>query len=250
MDFIIADLPIETLNNRNKKHSEVNKFQKIGHRGAKGYVAENTLESIQKALDLGVDGIEIDVHLSQTGELVVFHDFTLERLTEATGEIALKSLEELKKLKVSGQFEIPTLLEVLDVIDKKCLLNIELKGEQTAFETCKSIQLYTQTKGWNFEQFLVSSFIHDELQTVFDINKNIPLAVLTESDLDEAIRFAETIRARAIHPDYHLLNKNKVKELQNLGYKVNTWTVNEVEDIALMKIYGVNGIISDFPDRL
>lgn len=228
----------------------MNKILKIGHRGAKGYVAENTLESIQKAMDLGVDGIEIDVHLCQTGELVVFHDLNLEKLTEATGEIAMKSLEELKTLKVNGQFEIPTLLEVLDLIDKKCLLNIELKGERTAFETCKSIQLYTEAKGWNFEQFIVSSFIHDELQTVFNINKNIPLAVLSESDVDEAIRFAEKVKAKAIHPDYRLLNKKKVKELQNLGYIVNTWTVNEVDDIALMKTYGVNGIISDFPHRL
>lgn len=228
----------------------MNKILKIGHRGAKGYVAENTLESIQKALDLGVDGIEIDVHLCQTGELVVFHDFTLERLTEATGEIAMKSLEALKELKVNGQYRIPTLLEILDLIDKKCLLNIELKGEQTAFETCKSIQLYTETKGWEFNNFIVSSFNHDELQTVFNINKNIPLAVLTESDIDEATSFAEKISAKAIHPNYLLLNKSIVKQLQDQGYKVNAWTVNDVEAIALLKTYGVDGIISDFPDRL
>lgn len=226
------------------------KILKIGHRGAKGYIAENTMESIQKALDLGVDGIEIDVHLCQTGELVVFHDLTLNRMTGATGEIAMKSLEELKSLQVNGQFRIPTLLEVLDLIDRKCLLNIELKGERTAFETCKSIQLYTETKDWAFEDFIVSSFNHDELQTVFNINKNIRLAVLTESDIDQTTQFAETIKAKAIHPDYQLLNKNKVQELQNLGYKVNVWTVNEVEAIALMKSFGVDGIISDFPDRL
>ncbi len=223
---------------------------KIGHRGAKGYVAENTLASIQKAMDLGVDGIEIDVHLCQTGELVVFHDFTLDRLTEATGKIAMKSLEELKALKVDGQFKIPTLLEVLDLIDKKCFVNIELKGQLTAFETCKTIQLYTETKGWDIEQFIVSSFAYDELQTVYNINKNIPLAVLTESSMEEAIEFAKRVKAKFIHPDFQLLNQNKVKQLKDLGYKINTWTVNEVKDIILMKSYGVNGIISDFPDRL
>lgn len=228
----------------------MSKILKIGHRGAKGLGAENTLESIQKALDLGVDGIEIDVHLSQTGELVVFHDFTLERLTEATGEIAMKSLEELKALKINDQFEIPTLLEVLDLIDKKCILNIELKGQRTAFETCKSIELYVATKAWNFEDFIVSSFNHEELMTVYNISKDIPLAVLTESDLDAAESFAETIHAKAIHPNYHLLNKTNVKHLQSLGYKVNTWTVNESENIELMKSYGVDGIISDFPERL
>ena len=228
----------------------MNKILKIGHRGAKGYVAENTLESIQKALDLGVDGIEIDVHVCQTGELVVFHDFTLERLTDSTGEIAMKSLEELKALKINGQYRIPTLLEVLDLIDKKCFLNIELKGDRTAFKTCKSIQLYIETKGWEFEDFIVSSFNHDELQTVFNINKNIPLAVLAETDIDEATNFAETIKAKAINPNYLLLNKSIVKKLQDLGYKVNTWTVNDVDAVALLKTYGVDGIISDFPDRL
>lgn len=223
---------------------------KIGHRGAKGYVAENTLASIQKALDLGVDAIEIDVHLCQTGQLVVFHDFTLERLTEGKGDIAMKSLEELKSLKVNGQFSIPTLLEVLDLVHKKCVLNIELKGPQTAFEACKSIQLYTETKAWKFEDFIVSSFKHDELKTVYNINKNIPLAVLTEFDIDSAIDVAETIKAKAIHPFYKLLDQHKVKELQKVGYKVNTWTVNDIEAIALMKSYGVDGIISDFPDRI
>lgn len=228
----------------------MNQILKIGHRGAKGYIAENTLESIQKAMDLGVDAVEIDVHLCQTGELVVFHDFTLERLTGVTGEIATKSLKELKTLNVNGQFRIPTLLEVLDLIDRKCMLNIELKGQQTAYETCEIIQFYIETKGWRFDDFIVSSFDYDELQTVFNTNKNIPLAVLTESDMDDALNFAKTINAKAIHPDYQLLNQNKVNELQDLGYKVNTWTVNETNDIALVKSYGVDGIISDFPDRI
>src|SRR5690606_4368565 len=116
--------------------------------------------------------------------------------------------------------------------------------------TCEIIKYYIETKGWRFDDFIVSSFDYNELQTVFNTNKNIPLAVLTESNMDDALNFAKTINAKAIHPDYQLLNQNKVNELQDLGYKVNTWTVNEVNDIALVKSYGVNGIISDFPDRL
>ncbi|MBA6153528.1 glycerophosphodiester phosphodiesterase [Gelidibacter maritimus] len=228
----------------------MNQPLKIGHRGAMGHVAENTLESIEKALDLGVDGIEIDVHLCQTGELVVYHDFTLERLTDGTGEIAMKSLDELKSLKINGQFEIPTLLEVLDLIDKKCMLNIELKGLGTAFEACKSIQLYTEAKGWTFDDFVVSSFNYDELKTVYNINKDIHLAVLTESDIELATNIAQSIKAKAIHPHYFLLDHNEVKYLQNSGYKVNTWTVNAPEAIARLTSYGVDGIISDYPDRL
>ena len=95
-------------------------IQSFGHRGAKGYVSENTLASFQKALDLNVYGIELDVHVCASGELVVFHDFTLDRITNGSGEIHNFSLEELKKLKVDGVFEIPTLEEVLNLVNRKC----------------------------------------------------------------------------------------------------------------------------------
>lgn len=223
---------------------------KIGHRGAKGYIAENTLESIQKAIDFGVDGIEIDVHICASGELVVFHDFTLDRMTDGTGEVGKQSLSELKLLKINGQFLIPTLDELLDLIDKKCFLNIELKGRHTALKTSEVIQKYIKEKGWEYSDFIVSSFQHLELEDVFKIDKNIPLGVLTKASVTEALEFAETIKAVAIHPNFAILTKENVKRAQSQGYKVFTWTVNDEETILRMKSYGVNGIISDVPDRL
>jgi len=223
---------------------------KIGHRGAKGYVAENTIESIQKALDFGVDGIEIDVHLCASGELVVFHDLTLDRMTNGTGEIGKLSLSELKQLKVNGKFVIPTLEEVLEVLNKKSFLNIELKGRQTASKTCEVIQNFIKERGWNYSHFLVSSFQHHELEDVFKIDKNILLGVLTKASVTEAIEFAETINAKAIHPNFALLTSENVKIAQAKGYKVYTWTVNDEETIHRMKSYKVDGIISDVPDKL
>ncbi len=114
-----------------------NKPLKIGHRGAKAHSVENTIASIEKALELRVHGIEIDVHKCISGELVVFHDFTLDEMTNGSGEVAKHTLEQLKILKVKDQYEIPTLEEVLDIIDKKCILNIELKGKDTAFPRVK-----------------------------------------------------------------------------------------------------------------
>ena len=223
---------------------------KIGHRGAKGYIAENTFESIQKALDFGVDGIEIDVHLCASGELVVFHDFTLDRMTDGTGEVGKQSLEELKLLKINDQFLIPTLEEVLDLIDKKCFLNIELKGRHTALKTSEVIQKYIKEKGWKYSDFLVSSFQHLELEEVYKTDKNIPLGVLTKASVTEVLEFAETIKAIAIHPNFALLTKENVKRAKTEGYKVYTWTVNDEQTIKRMKGYGVDGIISDVPDRL
>lgn len=225
-------------------------MQKMGHRGAKAYVAENTIESIQKALDFKVDGIEIDVHVCASGELVVFHDFTLDRMTNGTGEIGKKTLLELKELQVDNHFKIPILEDVLDVINKTCLLNIELKGRHTAAKTCEVIEQYINQKGWKYSDFLVSSFQHHELEDVFKINKKIPLAVLTKASVFEAVEFAETINAVAIHPNFALLTKENVKQAQSKGLRVNTWAVNDDETIFRMKDYGVDGIISDYPDRL
>ena len=100
----------------------------IGHRGAKGHLAENTLPSISKAIELGVDGIEIDIFKCASGELVVFHDKTLEKLTNSTGYIEELVLDSIRRIEVLNGYSIPTLEEVLDLINGRVFLNIELKG--------------------------------------------------------------------------------------------------------------------------
>ncbi len=222
----------------------------IGHRGAKGHIAENTIASIKEALRLGADGIELDVHLCASGELVVFHDFTIDRLTNGSGEISKLSLSELKALKINGNYQIPTLVEVLELLDKKCFLNIELKGTDTAIETSKIINQYVKEKGWKSEDIIVSSFQQKLIKTVFEYNKKIPLGVLTEVPIQEALQFAKTVNAKAIHPDYTLLTRNNVSQIKEEGYKIYTWTVNDKAAIERMKDYGVDGIITDYPDRL
>lgn len=226
-----------------------NEIFKIGHRGAKGHIIENTLESIQKALDLGVDGIEIDVHLCASGELVVFHDFTVNRMTDGTGEISKLTLKELKKLKVKDRYQIPTLSQVLLLIDNKCLLNIELKGINTAKEACRLIAFFVEKKGWNYQNFIVSSFQSGLLETVYEINNKIPLGVLTDTNLDKAVSVAKTINAVSIHVDYTMLTQELVEKLQE-NYKVFVYTVNNLKPLERIKSYQVDGIISDYPDRI
>lgn len=223
---------------------------KVGHRGAKGYISENTLPSIQKALDLNVDGIEIDVHLCASGELVVFHDFTLDRMTNGTGEIGKQTLSQLQNLLVDGKYKIPTLTEVLDLMNAKCLLNIELKGEKTALPTVKLLHQYFEKGTWTYNDILISSFQRKELESVYNFDKKMPLGVLTKASVNASIRFAKTINAVAIHPNFALLSKNNVKEAKGEGFKVNAWTVNDFESIERIKSYGVDAIISDFPDRI
>lgn len=224
-------------------------MKKIGHRGAKGHIAENTLESIKKALQLGVDGIEIDVHRCASGELVVFHDFTLDRMTDTSGEISKFTLKQLKKVEVKGHCQIPTLSEVMAFVNNKCLLNIELKGHDTPKEASRLIDFYVEKKGWDYSNIIVSSFQNSLLETVYSVNKNIPLGVITDANLEEAVDFAKTINAYSIHPDYTLLTQEIVENLKE-QFKVFTWTVNNLKPIKRIKSYGVDGIISDFPDRL
>lgn len=228
----------------------MSEFMKIGHRGAKGLLAENTLESIQKALDIGVDAIEIDVHKCASGELWVIHDFTLDRTTNGSGEIAKKPAEVIRKLDVEGHFKIPLLTEVLDLIEGKCAINIELKGLNTAEPVCKMVQEKIASGNWKYSDFIISSFQKNELFQVRQHDDHVPLAVLSKASVPEAIELGKLLNAWAIHPSLGIITRDNTKLSQDNGFKVNVWTVNEREDIRRMIEFGVDGIISDYPNRL
>jgi glycerophosphoryl diester phosphodiesterase len=223
---------------------------KIGHRGVRGYEPENTLISFKKAIDMHVDGIELDVHLSADGELMVIHDETVDRTTNGKGFVNQLSLPELKRLLINKKHSIPTLTEVLDLANQKCFINIELKSYETADKVVDLIEKYVSENNWDYDHFLVSSFDWNALQQVTFLNSEIPIGVLTETDLDLAFAFAKFIQAKSIHPYFHLLTAENTNRLQEKGFQVYPWTVNELEDIKKIKSYNVNGIITDFPDRL
>ena len=193
-------------------------MHKIGHRGAKGYAQENTLVSFQKAIDLGVDGIELDVHLSSDGEIMVIHDDTIDRTTSEKGFVKDSFKAELEKL------GIPSLETVFDLVAKKCFINVELKTYETADKVAKIIEYYVSEKGWNYEHFIVSSFDWNAIQQVHFLNDKIRIGVLTNTDLDLAIAFAKFIKAYSIHPYYHMLNAENVAKMQTINFKVLPWT--------------------------
>ena len=224
----------------------------IGHRGAKGYVAENTYESISKAIQLGVDGIEIDVFKCASGELVLFHDKNLKELTGESGLIENLTIKELEQFLVLGKYKIPTLKDVLTRIEKPLFVNIELKGLNTAQATSKIIADISRSTSWSLEHFIVSSFNWDELELFRSIDKNTSVGVLVSKSMsiNEAIEFGKKINAQAIHPNFKLLNDKAVKKIKNNGFKIYTWTVNNEDDINFMKKLKVDGIISDYPDRI
>ena len=222
----------------------------IGHRGARGHVAENTLESIKKALELGADGVEIDVFKCKSGEIVVIHDETLNRTTNGKGNVEDFTLGELKSFVVEGAYKIPTLVEVLDMLDAKYVINIELKGKNTAKATNSIIEDYIKNDGWEKNQFVVSSFDWDELRDFYELNKEIPIGILSEDEPLDAIEIAKELNAFSIHP-YHIhLNEEEVNRIHKEGFKIYTWTVNKPDDIKNMIDLGVDAIITDYPERV
>src|SRR3970040_2024295 len=188
----------------------MNSILKIGHRGAKGYEPENTLISFEKAIDFNVDGIELDVHLSLDGKLIVIHDETIDRTTNRKGFVNQLSLQELKSFRIENKYEIPTLTEVLDLVNKRCFINIELKGIGTAKPVVDLITHYISKKNWDYTDFLVSSFDWKMLEEVELLNPKIRIGVLTEESIEEAFAFAKKIKAFSIHPEYSLLSKENV----------------------------------------
>ena len=222
----------------------------IGHRGAMGHIAENTIPSIKKAMELGVDGIEIDVFKCKTGELVVFHDEKLDRLTNSSGFIESLELDSIKNILVLDKYRIPTLEEVLQLIDGQVKLNIELKGYETASPTNHLINQYINKGGWTDDKFIISSFKWDELEKFRSINKIVSIAILTEFDPIEAIPIAKKLDALAINPNYKSLNEDNINEIHANGFKIFPYTINEFSDIKRMIELGVDAIITDYPERV
>lgn len=222
----------------------------IGHRGAMGHETENSLASIKKAMELNVDMIEIDVFKIKSGELVVFHDEKMDRLTNVQGNIEDFELDSLKQVTLIGGHQIPTLDEVLDLMDNKVALNVELKGSNTAEGVNAIIQSSVNNQNWDLENFVISSFKWDELRTMRQLNTEISIAVLTEDDdISEAISTAIELNAVAVNPWFKTLNREKVEKIHKEGLKVYTYTVNEPIDIERMRSIGVDGIFINYPER-
>jgi glycerophosphoryl diester phosphodiesterase len=197
-----------------------------------------------------VDGIELDVHLSADGEIIVIHDETIDRTTNGNGFVSALSLRELKAFRIDDKHQIPALNEVFDLVNQDCFINIELKSYEATEKVVSLIDKYVTKKGWKYDSFLISSFDWNALQQVAFLNDKIPIGVLTETDLDLALAFAKFIQAKSIHPHFHLLTEENTAKMQEKGLQVFPWTINELEDIQKIKTFNVNGIITDFPNRI
>ena len=227
-----------------------NKFVVCGHRGAMGHETENTLASIKKGMELKADMLEIDVFKIKTGEMVVFHDDDLDRITNAKGKIEEYTFEDLRKVLVAGKHQIPTLQEVIETIDKKVVMNIELKGTNTATDTYRIIEEYKK-KGWRNKDFFISSFRIGELQKMRSFSSEVAIGLLTYKDpIETVIKTGKELKAQAINPYFKTLTAENVAIMKANNFKIYPWTVNEPADIKNLQQLNLSGIITDYPERI
>jgi glycerophosphoryl diester phosphodiesterase len=182
--------------------------------------------------------------------LVVIHDDTLERTTSGIGRVADKSLSYLRGLDAGKGERIPLLEEVFDTVSRRAIINVELKGPDTAAAVVRLIEVYVQAKGWQFEDFLVSSFDLAQLQTVKKLLPRIRTGTLVEKVPSNQAAFAEQLGAWSLHPGKHCVTHKLVADAHRRGLKVFVFTVNKPAEIAAMTALGVDGVFTDYPDRV
>ena len=223
-------------------------FTVLAHRGARGHAPENTLAAFDKALALGAKWIELDVQW-HAGQLWVFHDARLERCTDGKGWLIDHTAAALRKLDAGGGQRIPYLGEVLDRLDRRVSVNVELKtADGTAAQVATALRGYLD-KGWKPEQFLVSSFHLPELRQFKLCMPAIPLGVLM-CGVPLGLAAAGTeLGAQVLSLDRDFADGALIADAHERGMRVFVYTVNEPEDIARFRAAGVDGVFTDFPER-
>lgn len=223
-------------------------MQIIAHRGASGDYPENTLLAIEQAIVQGADAIEIDVFAVQ-GELIVIHDHHLARTTNGTGSIYQYSLVELMQLDAGRGQRIPMLWQVLELINGKCWLNIELKGDDTVAPLLALLDKAEQQLGFDLQTLVISSFNHHLLAAIKQARSQLKLGALTASLPLDYAAFASQLQAYSVNCDVSFVNKAFVDDAKARGLKVFVYTVDQPDDIQRLKAYRVDGIFSNFPAR-
>ncbi|MEI7554094.1 glycerophosphodiester phosphodiesterase family protein [Candidatus Chlorohelix sp.] len=243
------------------------KSKVCGHRGACGYAPENTFAAFHKALEQGAEWVEFDVQLSAEGVPIILHDDTLARTSDKGGarrptELALSELKELDAGEWFGsEFageRIPTLDELLEEFGQKLELNIEIKSKPN-FEADNGIEKMVAdaiVQHNLVNRVIVSSFDPTRLARLHAYNPTIPLGALYTSKAEEYpptfdfFQLAEITGAIALHPHYKVIDEAYMGRARSLGLKVNTWTVNDPEDMTRLAKLGVDIIITNYPDKL
>jgi len=228
----------------------------FAHRGASAYAPENTWAAFQKAMEMNAGGIEIDVHLSKDGHVVICHDEKVDRVSNGTGLVKDKTLDELKSLDFGSWFgkefageQILTLDEFLKLIeDWDGILNVELKSGIVLYEGLEEKVIDILKKYDRIDNTIISSFNHYSLLAVKKMEPRLKTGILYTAGLVEPWEYAKRIGANAVHPLFYSLVPPIIEGCRNNGIIMNAWTVDQPEYIKVLAANGVDGIITNVPD--
>ncbi len=234
------------------------KTEVCAHRGFSAIAPENTLAAFQLAIEEGVDGIELDVHMTRDGEIVVLHDETVDRTTDGTGRVRDLELSEIKRLdsgrwfseKYSGQ-AIPTLSEVLELFSQTNLwINIELKNNIVKYPRLEELVVEEIERYGLQDRVILSSFNHYSLHHLKLYRPELELAALLAAGLYEPWVYAGHLGVDGIHPYYPSVTEEMIAECHARGIRVRPYTVDDREQMEKLARAGVDAIITNFPHRL
>ncbi len=234
------------------------KCRNYGHRGFSGKYPENTMLAFEKALEAGCEGMEFDVHLTRDGELVIIHDEAIDRTSNRSGLVKDMTYEELCQVdfsyKYAGQFgfqKIPTLREYFELVrDRDILSNIELKTGVYEYPGIEQA-VYDLIREYHMEdRVVISSFNHHSILRMKALAPQLVCGFLSETWILDVGEYVSSHGVEAYHPQFAMLTDPEVADLRAHGVQINTWTVNEEKDILHMIRLGVDGIISNYPDRV
>lgn len=228
----------------------------LAHRGASGYAPENTMEAFELAGKMGSDGIELDVHFTADGEVVVLHDEKIDRTSNGQGLVTDYTLSELKAMDFGYHFyseqrkgvKIPTLDEVYELVAPLgMIVNVEIKS--TNPDIVKVCDIIAERHGMR-DNIIYSSFNHFQIQKVKEVIRNAFIAPLYSFNMLNPWNYCLDIGARATHPKQTQIRllPDYVKNCHDRGIRVHTWTVNAEEDIAFLLESGVDALITNYPD--
>ncbi|GAA3402300.1 glycerophosphodiester phosphodiesterase [Paenibacillus hodogayensis] len=228
----------------------------IAHRGAAGEAPENTLAAFALGLEQGCTGIELDVHLSKDGEIIVCHDTTLNRTTDRQGAIGNLTVEEIKQADAGSWFHerfagerVPLLEEVFDLVPPEVQINVEIKAGNDGIAPAL-VELMKRKDRLN--DVFVSSFDFDILERLKELEPEARIGLLYHIRMTHHDRMAGLLDypVYSLHPHWSRMDKRSVSEAIERGLRVYPWTVNEEANMLNMIDCGVSGIITDYPGRL
>jgi glycerophosphoryl diester phosphodiesterase len=225
----------------------------IAHRGgpqfANAPLPENSLAAIARALALGVDAIEIDIYQIE-GELLVTHDRRLGRVVSGQGIITEQSLAYLREQTLENGEPIPTLHQVLDLVGDKALLNIEIKGSNSVMALARVLRDYVGNQQGSYEQYVISSFDHQQLYQSLQQLPEVKRGVLIEGIPLDYAACCEPLKAYSFNSHLSFLSPELIQDAQKRGLKNWVYTVNGDDDWAYVQSLGVDAVFTDKPDGL